>query len=343
MINIIKDIETFLKRILKDNMQSQKDNNKNSLENKAGTGESSAAITNYHGVFNHEAYRVTADASGNITTAIYMISDFLENTDPLKATIRSTAVGIMDSLYRALHLDKKERAEILAKAYNDYYALISYLKVIQKNGFVSEMNYKVISREIEKERTRIHAHLERSLPYDKKRSRTRAVESFSFASDFFDDTRENNTSRSQGTRSDSPAPKPVSQQKSQKSVKDSKESHEDSLKTNESTSSEEEKPVFVERNPNRALDNYRARKNAGKKGVKQKAKRKPKLNEAKIERKENIIKILKQKSDASINDITALTKNYSLKTIQRDLKELIKDNLVKKEGSRRWSTYNLTF
>ena len=209
---------------------------------------------------------------------------------------------------------------------------------------MSEMNYRVISSEIEKQRMLIHTQLERSLPYDKKDSRTRAIESFSFASDFFgDSSQDEQVSRSAPEESTQSYTKTQQAASRDSHVKDSKEEDSNSSKTNKEKTDTADTPIFVEKNPNQALDNYRARKEAGKKGVKQKKKRKPKLNEAKIERKENIIKILKQKRDASINDITALMKNYSSKTIQRDLKELIKDNLVVKEGSRRWSTYNLTF
>lgn len=64
-------------------------------------------------------------------------------------------------------------------------------------------------------------------------------------------------------------------------------------------------------------------------------------NETKSARKENILKILRQKKDASISDIDSLFKDCSTKTIQRDLVELIDEGRVVKTGSRRWSLYNL--
>ncbi len=61
----------------------------------------------------------------------------------------------------------------------------------------------------------------------------------------------------------------------------------------------------------------------------------------KEKRHKNILDILKQKKDASVNDICSLFKDCSAKTIQRDLKELIEKKKVVKRGDRRWATYNL--
>lgn len=61
----------------------------------------------------------------------------------------------------------------------------------------------------------------------------------------------------------------------------------------------------------------------------------------KEKRHQNILDILKQKKDASINDVCSLFKDCSSKTIQRDLKDLIKNKKVVKRGERRWAVYNL--
>ena len=59
------------------------------------------------------------------------------------------------------------------------------------------------------------------------------------------------------------------------------------------------------------------------------------------ERKEHIIAVITQKHTASIKDIAMHIAGCSEKTLQRDLKELIADGRILKEGSRRWSTYRI--
>lgn len=59
------------------------------------------------------------------------------------------------------------------------------------------------------------------------------------------------------------------------------------------------------------------------------------------DRKGQIVDILKDKGPSGIKDISSVIREYSEKTIQRELNNLISEGLVVKEGERRWSTYRL--
>ena len=56
-------------------------------------------------------------------------------------------------------------------------------------------------------------------------------------------------------------------------------------------------------------------------------------------RKQAIIKFIKDKKQVMVKDISFFIKDYSEKTIQRDLISLVKAGVLKKEGERRWSRY----
>lgn len=58
------------------------------------------------------------------------------------------------------------------------------------------------------------------------------------------------------------------------------------------------------------------------------------------ERREEIIKIIKDNGKVTIKDISLKIKDCSEKTIQRELLKMVSLNLIKKEGERRWSTYS---
>src|SRR5690606_38709133 len=57
----------------------------------------------------------------------------------------------------------------------------------------------------------------------------------------------------------------------------------------------------------------------------------------KSERKEKIIEIVKQKGEIMIADLLASFPDVSSKTIQRELATLVEENVLKREGDRRWS------
>ena len=61
----------------------------------------------------------------------------------------------------------------------------------------------------------------------------------------------------------------------------------------------------------------------------------------KNQRQKQILDYLKGKGWLSIKDIADTLPNFSSKTVQRELLELVDKGLLKKRGERRWSRYSL--
>ncbi len=59
------------------------------------------------------------------------------------------------------------------------------------------------------------------------------------------------------------------------------------------------------------------------------------------DRRRKIQEIISSKGDVTIKDIATRITNCSEKTLQRDLVRLIKDNVIEKEGDKRWSIYRI--
>lgn len=59
------------------------------------------------------------------------------------------------------------------------------------------------------------------------------------------------------------------------------------------------------------------------------------------DRRQRIQTILEAKGEATIKDISEIIKDCSEKTIQRELNAMIEENLVKRQGERRWSKYSV--
>ncbi|MCA9361275.1 hypothetical protein KC845_01815 [Candidatus Kaiserbacteria bacterium] len=62
---------------------------------------------------------------------------------------------------------------------------------------------------------------------------------------------------------------------------------------------------------------------------------------ATADRRSRIQTIIEAKGEATIKDISDIITDCSEKTIQRELQSMIEDNLVKRQGERRWSRYSL--
>jgi Fic family protein len=64
-------------------------------------------------------------------------------------------------------------------------------------------------------------------------------------------------------------------------------------------------------------------------------------NLKKSNRQNVILGLLKKKKELTIKDITAVIKDCSEKTVQRELNYFISTGLLKRSGVRRWSKYSL--
>ena len=59
------------------------------------------------------------------------------------------------------------------------------------------------------------------------------------------------------------------------------------------------------------------------------------------DRRTRIVTILEAKGEATIKDISEIITDCSEKTIQRELNAMIEENIVKRQGERRWSKYSI--
>ena len=59
------------------------------------------------------------------------------------------------------------------------------------------------------------------------------------------------------------------------------------------------------------------------------------------DRRTRIQTILEAKGEATIKDISEIVTDVSEKTIQRELNAMIEENIVKRQGERRWSKYSI--
>lgn len=61
----------------------------------------------------------------------------------------------------------------------------------------------------------------------------------------------------------------------------------------------------------------------------------------KEERKQRILDVVQQRASATIKDFSAVITGCSEKTVQRLLLEMVKNNVLKRSGTRRWSRYSI--
>jgi len=260
-----------------------------------------------------------------ILTALYMLTDFIEAGDSLRNLLRKKGTDMLASLNQAIYVSDKRHLS-LSSAYGNLEELQSYLDIAYHSRFFSEMNYSVINNEIISFAGTLFAYIQ-TLPEQKKHMHH--VDNFE--SLFNRSFMQNRAQQSKPV---------VAPEKTE--IKDTPIQQQDKNETNTTDPIIKVKDTSNKKTPTidfkKALRSLSVKKTS--EPVRKKAVRKPKNNDAKNERKETILSILGSVESASINDICDQFNDCSSKTIQRDLIELIDEQKVNKQGSRRWSTYS---
>lgn len=242
-----------------------------------------------------------------LVAAVYMMTNFLQNEEPLKWSLRSLGMKLL-----RLNIDFKESASKTATALETdirevVLEMVSLLEVASFAGLISEMNLSILKKEF-------HAlleHIQRTL--GRKYDGDLLNEDGFFATEMPQSAapvREEvlKTGERKMTEmtfaNDSRVPSPTPSR----------------FKDN---SDEEIKSLETVEGKNRTLKDY------GPVAVKHN------------KRQSAIINLLKKKKEIMVRDVAEIVHDCSEKTIQRELLALVGEGVLKKTGERRWSRYSL--
>ena len=89
-----------------------------------------------------------------VTNALYKVTDFLEEQEPLKWILRNTALNILmnviDLENKQNFTQKAEKLNVLRYALGGLEKIVHALSLAGSSGFISEINFEILKREYEK-------------------------------------------------------------------------------------------------------------------------------------------------------------------------------------------------
>lgn len=257
-------------------------------------------------IFKDNSFAYLYSKAEKIVTALYMVTNFMATEEPIKWQIRRTCIRLLDSIMALSRTTLSGREIVTREVVGYLHQVKSLFGVSFKSGFISQMNYEIIDREI----SLLADYLSE---YD---SNQLSVQSKLFDASFF-------------------RPELPKGQKSKGHLSDSHLSIKDTIKdTNFPLSDKFKKTEMIKRTE---LGNRTGDLDASDK--------KPSKNLKDSARREEILSVLKKRGESSLKDIfdgmVSLGRNYSEKTLQRELSALVEEGVVRKKGERRWSRYFL--
>lgn len=288
---------------------------------------------------------LVAKKSERLVTALYLVTDLMNDNEPIKHGLRKNAVALLSSMNALAQLDVKDRVIEFKMSLKAVTEIISLLHVSVTTGIVSEMNGQLLMEGFRS----LQLVLEKKQPIftkemlsvdddelDNGQGFSSAVNSTSYdvmtplslarLHDTSHDLRRSEELRKQSQIVARMEARERKGQNNERPLTDKKEDivadnneHKDIFEKSSSTPhslimghSEKVEPTVV--------SSFQMRKSG---------------------RREQILALFVKGVDVSIKDIAARIKGCSEKTIQRELNALLYDNVIERIGEKRWSRYVL--
>lgn len=267
-----------------------------------------------------------AKKSERLVTALYIVTDLIDGSEPIKNGLRKNSVVLLSSMNALMQYDVKDRTTEFASALKSVMEIISLLHVASVTGLVSEMNgkllidgFRILQSVLEKRQPILTKEM---ISVDAEDTMFDNAEGYSgIVSTSYDAL-----TLSEVNRSGDREPKEITYTK----------------KTE----------VLAGGDKGQQGLNYKGQENARLKTsplpnvlIQHATKNSPSIASSfqnrKQTRREQIVSLFVKGVDVSIKDIAARIKGCSEKTIQRELNSLVYDNIIERIGEKRWSRYIL--
>lgn len=282
-----------------------------------------------------------AKKSERLVTALYLVTDLMSDSEPIKHGLRKNSVALLSSMNALSQLDVKDRILELKISLKAVTEVISLLHVSVTTGIVSEMNghllmdgFRSLQLVLEKKqpiftKEMLHVEDEETMEADSTFSSAVMTSSYDVLTPLSlarlhetkEDARRSGESLRQAHILSKMEGKIVEKDKGQNKDVFIKDKRDVVIKDIEKRPSTHE--VLMEhaaRPVNSLASSFQMKK---------------------LSRRDQILALFVRGVDVSIKDIAARIKGCSEKTIQRELNALLYDNLIERIGEKRWSRYVL--
>lgn len=146
--------------VLKDIMKNQKDTQKTETNYKGHKD-----VSNFTALLDKPFYEFVNKKTEKIITALYLVSDCMDNSDPIREKLRLIGVRLMSDIYHLSVASPVDRQTEIALPLSNISEIISLLKVSFMVGFISEMNALILQDELVKLATQLRESINQDKNY----------------------------------------------------------------------------------------------------------------------------------------------------------------------------------
>lgn len=253
-------------------------------------------------VANQDYFLTVSKRTEKLSSALYLVTNLISDTEPLKWELRSRGIDIMSDICASKVHSLSERSMLLSGAQNTVYEVLSLLEIGRVGALISEMNCAVLKREYAVLLNLLEAAEQMKSPAEE------------FVSELF--------------------------KEDEKALPEGGKENAGGYKGHVNVLYNERKYDVLYKKQAVSFLNKKTG-NMSDKSVKDIQRGREAIVEERQGRRKLIIELIKKEKEITIKDAMSVIKGCSEKTIQRELGVLVLDNVLKKEGKKRWSRYSL--
>lgn len=250
--------------------------------------------------------------TAKLSSALYLVTNLISDTEPIKWKLRERTLSVLSDIASSRYKLASEKTRLFSETQAGVMDILAFLEVARAGSLISEMNFQILKYEYEKLTNLIAS---------KDLVENEAEESIL---GFLKQEKEEAFLKERVT-----APK-------QDQKGHLKGQYDDLYKKDIiSVTQRQAGPLS-----SRETQYTQGRKEAHEGKIKVRANG-DRRDTSKVDRKNVILRLAKERGNINVKDVAVLIPGLSEKTIQRELVTLVKNNVLKKEGEKRWSRYSL--
>ena len=271
-----------------------------------------------------------AKKSEKLVTALYLVTDLISDSEPIKSSLRKIAITLLSSMNTLAQPEVKDRITEYKLSLRSVTEILSLLHVARTTGIVSDMNssllidgYRALQLILEKKQpilTEEMLTIENEYKLQEGESFSSGIQSSSY-----DALTPMTLSRVTGYGDKTY--KAIEKIESQKETKDKESKPEDTISSKGQNNFVKETKEVYESNKGQNISKHVPMLTS--------------YQQRKVSRRDQILNLFVKGVDVSIKDVATRIKGCSEKTIQRELNALVYDNKIVRIGEKRWSRYML--
>ncbi len=295
-------------------MENQKDTINTGLQNKDTSVTDIRNKPYYSSIFD---VSLIVKKTDKIVTALYMVTDFFDDSEPMKLRLRTLSIQLLSSVRVFDVAASSAQDHSFREIKSQTEEIMAIIEIAHTVGVMSEMNASILTKEFHGLVALVEKNYELSARgYVAQKPGSR----FALKDDMF----------YVGSNMASPAGVVLTDQHS--SVSHQKDNANENNNTKKSVPFNNNNKGHHYGHSQSEVDNHHGHLNEQNK----------KADMAmKIARRNDILAFIKDKGEVTIKDISSVIVGYGEKTLQRLLGSLVSEGVLKRTGDKRWSKYSI--